>query len=107
MMPARLGEGLPAGRGRGRRPGFRPCRVCLAGGRTLPPSMDDRTLMRIPSRYRDDAAQEAWLAYLAHRNPNTAAAAYMNRCRRREARWRCFTDLDSELLDAILHELPA
>jgi hypothetical protein len=71
----------------------------------LPSSLDERTVARVRRRDRDDAVQEAWLAYLRKRNPNTAIAAYVNLRRRQEARCTCFSDLDPDRLDAILSEL--
>ena len=70
-------------------------------GLVLPPTLDARTIVRIPRRLFDDAVQTAWVAYLAGRNPNTAAAGYVNRVRRRERRMRCFSDLDAAEMRAV------
>jgi len=62
---------------------------------------------RIPRRYIEDAVQEAWLAYLRGKNPNTAAAGYVNLAQRREERCECFSQLDIDQWFRIYYETPA
>jgi len=66
-----------------------------------PASLDGRTVRRIPRRHREDAIQQAWLATLRKKNPNTAASAYVNSVRRREARIQCFSQIQSREWDKV------
>jgi hypothetical protein len=71
-----------------------------------PPGLDERTVSRIPRRHIDDAVQEAWLAYLRGKNPNTAAARYVNRAQRHERRFECFSELDADQWIKLYEETP-
>lgn len=57
----------------------------------LPPTRDTDglkvELRLVPKRLREDAAQEAWLAYLSGRDPKRAVNNFIHRERRREKRW--------------------
>jgi hypothetical protein len=88
------------------RPPHRRRRRSSAKGRLLlPPSLDDRTVARAPARHRRDAVQEAWLAYLRKKNPNTAVSGYVRRVHRAEQRTQCFSQLELEEQDRIAREL--
>ena len=73
---------------------------------TTPATLDGRTVSRVPRRHLDDAVQQAWLACLRKKNPNTAAASYVNFVHRRESRVTCFSQLDPDEWDRIYYELP-
>lgn len=73
----------------------------------LPRSLDDRTVSRVPRRHVEDAVQEAWVAYLRAKNPNTAVAGYLNLVQRREERCVCFSQLEAEEWVRIYYEMPA
>ena len=45
----------------------------------FPPGFYRFIFLRTPRRYREDLLQEAWLAYLDGRNPNTGARNYLHR----------------------------
>ena len=47
--------------------------------RNLPPGLSLYLLYRCHRRHVADVVQEAWLAFLTGRNPNTAARNYMHR----------------------------
>jgi hypothetical protein len=61
-----------------------------------PPTLAGTTAVRIPFRWRADAMQEAWLAYLEGRDANAAVWAYLKRVRRRETKCPCFSQLAPE-----------
>lgn len=61
-----------------------------------PPTLAGTTAVRVPFRWREDAMQEAWLAYLEGRDANAAVWAYVTRVRRRETRCPCFSQLAPE-----------
>ena len=50
-------------------------------------------LARVPARHREDALQEAWLAHLEGRNPQSAIRAYARSETRHEERERTSADL--------------
>lgn len=58
----------------------------MAECRDFPPGFDAWIWLRIPRRHRADAVQEAWLAYLDGKSPNTAARNYLTRERLFEVR---------------------
>ncbi|HUS92088.1 MAG TPA: hypothetical protein VM695_09575 [Phycisphaerae bacterium] len=70
----------------------------------VPPSLDGRTLVRVPYPYREDALQVAWVAHLEGHSANRAVVAYVNFRRRREARTVCFSQLDPERWAQLLEE---
>ena len=45
----------------------------------IPRGFERRILLGSPRRHRHDVLQEAWLGYLAGRNPNTVARNYLAR----------------------------
>jgi len=55
-----------------------------------------RLLERIPAEYREDAAQEAWLAHLEGRGPVKAMDAFRKRQERYDARFTPFTALGTK-----------
>ena len=59
----------------------------------LPPGTHPAALSRTPRRHRRDCLQEAWLGYLAGRNPRTVAKAYLDRELLHERREPTFTKL--------------
>lgn len=71
---------------------LRPMLVSVQGmTTTLPPTTEIRRLrleLRLaPHRMRDDALQEAWVAFLSGRDPARAVNTYARRERRRRMRW--------------------
>jgi hypothetical protein len=83
---------------------------------TLPPCENIKRLRweitRLTGSHRDDAIQEAWLAYLEGRNPLSAAKVYANRLTRERARNATIQqDARGEFLaidpSGKKHELPA
>ena len=65
--------------------------------RLLPPGMTRRILRATPQRLRSDVLQEAWLAFLMRRNPDTAARNYLHRQRREEANHAAASQLSPDM----------
>ena len=62
--------------------------------RTLPETRAlERALALVPARHREDVLQEAWLAHLEGRNPQSAIRAYVRSETRHEERERASADL--------------
>jgi len=75
------------------------------GGRGgLPPSLDGKTLVRIPRCDLEDATQEAWAAYLSGQDPNVAVWAYLQRTRRYARRTIFFSEMTTEQGRRVLGE---
>ena len=83
-----------------------PRRDARGGQSMLPPTLDGRTLKRVPRRYREDAFQDAWAAYLAGADPNVAVWSLVKRLRRAQRRCVCFSQLDPDQQRVIYEELP-
>ena len=62
----------------------------------LPKGLSRLSLLRTPKRHREDAYQEAWLAFLQGRDPATAVRSYVGRESRYEGRVTLFSQLDGE-----------
>ncbi len=60
-----------------------------------------REIQLIPYRHREDALQEAWLAYLEGKNPIMAVKGYWNRERRHERREAPFSQVKSEQIEEV------
>ncbi len=52
----------------------------------IPPGLNWILVAHIPRRHREDTFQEAWVALLEGRNPNTAARNYIAKQRLHEQR---------------------
>ena len=59
----------------------------------LPPGMSETDLIGIPTRHREDAVQEAWLAHLQGQDPVKAARNYKDRETFHERREPSFSSL--------------
>jgi len=84
-----MGVTILSGGGRST-PNFRSL-VSVQGMTTLPPTTEiDRLRLELrlaPHRMRDDAVQEAWVAFLSGRDPARAVNTFARRERRRAMRW--------------------
>jgi len=70
----------------------------------FPPSLGARTAFRVPRRHRQDAAQEAWLAFVTGEDADMAVWSYVKKTERQEARCTCFSQLEEEQRDRIFQE---
>ena len=52
----------------------------------LPPNLKQSTIDSLPARHREDAIQEAWVAYLSGKSPNAAAKNYVAKETKHEKR---------------------
>lgn len=73
--------------------------------RGLPPGMHLRILLGTPMRLRADVMQEAWLAWLQGRNPNTAARNFVRRQLHEEASYVAVSQLSIEAQQEYQHKL--
>jgi len=76
----------------------------VVGGGPLPPSLDGKTVIRIPRSDLEDATQEAWAAYLSGEDPNVAVWAYLQRTRRQARRVIFFSEMTPEQCRRMLGE---
>ena len=65
----------------------------------LPPGTTKKTFELIPARHREDAIQEAWLAYLQGKRPKRAAEKYAINELRRERRHIQVDTTDDDNID--------
>ena len=62
----------------------------------LPPNLKQSTIDSLPARHREDAIQEAWVAYLSGKSPAAAATNYVKREKKLERREKPFSKLDEQ-----------
>jgi len=75
-------------------------------GGIYPPSVGRATAARVPLRWRRDAAQEAWVAYLEGKDPNSTVRTFLNRAWRREQRFVPFSQLNAEIWEHLVARAP-
>lgn len=61
-----------------------------------PPNLTAQDFRQVPSRFREEAIQEAWVAYLEGRNPLRRVWAFVKVQRHREARQVCGSQLSPQ-----------
>jgi len=86
------------------RPGGQPRRTALG---LLPPTLDTRVLRRVAAVDREDALQEAWVAYLEAGGANAAVWGFVKLLQRTRRRCACFSQLPLDEQRFIQEELPA